>query len=170
MSDRLHTANLEALADALWSERHLVEVLLFKLVSAKLLLAADERRFVAPALDEVQRVLTKLHEAEVRRAATLEGVAGDWGADADDLTLAELAMHAPEPLGGVFREHQRAFQALVTEIEDTAAANRKLASNALGHIRQTIDALTGPSLGATYTAAGQHDTTFAHTTRLDEVL
>lgn len=170
MSDRPTTTSLEALADDLWSERHLVELLLFKLVSAKLLLAADERRFVAPALDEVQRVLAKLHEAEVRRAITLEDVAGDWRVAADDLTLAELATHAPEPLRGVFRDHQRAFQALVVEIEETAAANRALASSALGQMRQAIDALTGPSLGATYTAAGHHDTAFTPPTRLNEVL
>jgi hypothetical protein len=171
MTDRHGTDSLEALADSLWAERHLVELLLFKLVAAKLLLAADERRFVALALDEVQRVLTALREAEVRRVITLEDVARSWQVTADDLTLAELATHAPEPLRGVFRDHHDAFHALAREIEEVAAANRKLAAGALTQVHEAMDALTGPPAGGTtYTASGRPDTPVPVPTRLDEVL
>lgn len=170
MNDHPDPAKLEALADTLWAERHVVELLLYKLTTAKLLLAADERRFVAPALDEVQQVVTALRDAEVRRAIALEETAAAWHVSAEDLTLAELATHAPEPMRGVFRDHQRAFRALAAEIEETSAANRKLATSALGHVQQALGALTGPALGATYTATGRHDTAYTPPTRLNEVL
>lgn len=163
-------ANLEALADTLWSERHVVEYLLFKLVTAKLLLAATERRFISTALDEVERVIATLRSAEVQRAAALEAVADDWGVDADDLTLAELATRAPAPMDSVFADHRDAFDRLATEIEDTANTNRQLASAALGEVQATIEALAGPSGPRTYTAAGRHDADSTRPVRLDEVL
>lgn len=164
------TSSLEQLADTLWAERHVVEMLLFKLISAKLLLAAEERRFLQPALNEVERTLAALREAELRRAVAVQTVADDWRVDSAGLTLAELATHAPEPLRAVFRDHQQGFAALATEIEETAAANRQLASSSLGSVRESIAALTGPMLSSTYTASGFHDTAQPRPTRLDEVL
>lgn len=161
---------LEALADTLWAERRVVEYLLFKLLTAKLVLAADERRFVAPALEEVERMMQTLRAAEVQRAAALESVARGWGVSSDHLTLRELAEQSPEPMAGVFRDHQEAFAELANEIEETARENRKLASASLSHVRETIDALTGPSAPPTYTATGRHDKATARPVRLDEVL
>ncbi|QBI18930.1 flagellar protein FlgN [Egibacter rhizosphaerae] len=163
--------DLEALADTLWSERHVVEYLLFKLVTAKLLLAAQERRFVATALDEVERIIETLRSAEVQRGSALEAVAADWGTDAEELTLAELAARAPAPMDAVFRDHQEAFARLASEIEETANTNRQLASAALGEVRATIAALAGPTGASTYTAAGRHHSdSVAGPVRLDEVL
>lgn len=170
MSSLDRTRGLESLADTLWAERHVVEFLLFKLVAAKLILAADERRFVTPALGEVERVLQALREAELQRAATVAGLAADWGVDTDELTLAELASNAPEPMRSVFRDHQEAFLALAREVDETAAANRRLATAALDHVQQALDALTGPQQGHTYTADGRPDTPVRAPTRLDRVL
>jgi hypothetical protein len=163
-------SELEDLAETLWNERHIVEYLLFKLVTAKLILASDERRFVTPALDEVERILGVLRDTEARRAMAVAAVASAWGTPEDDLSLAELTKRAPEPMRQVFREHRDAFTTLASEIEETAAANRELASATLGHVRQSIDALTGPQQAATYTANGRHDTPVTTATRLDRVL
>ena len=135
---------LEGLADTLWEERQVVEYLLFKLVTAKLILAADERRFVASALEEVDRIGPTLRATEVQRAAALDAVAGTWGVAGDDLTLHELAERAEEPMASVFRDHQVAFAELASEIEETARENRQLACASLAHVRETIDALAGP--------------------------
>lgn len=170
MTAHERTAGLERLADTLWAERRVVEYLLFKLVTAKLLLAADETRFVAPALDEVERVVTALRDAETRRTEALAATAREWSMRPDELTLDELVRAAPEPMAGVFREHQKAFVALAEEIEQTAADNRRLATSALTHVQQTLDALTGPPAGPTYTAAGRPDTPVFRPTRLDSVL
>lgn len=164
------TRGLEQLAETLWAERNVVQFLLFKLVTAKLLLAADEHRFVAHALDEVERVLAGLREAEARRTAALSATARDWGVPAGDLSLRELVRLAPEPMATVFRDHQESFVALAEEIESTAADNRRLATSALTHVQRTLDALTGPPVGPTYTATGRHDTATPRPTRLDSVL
>ena len=55
---------LSRLAETLWHERRLLEFLLFKLVSANLVLATDDRRFVDPAIAEVDKVASKVRHAE----------------------------------------------------------------------------------------------------------
>lgn len=164
------SADLEALADTLWAERRVVEYLLYRLVSAKLMLEASERRFLSLALDEVEHALGNLRTAEVQRAAALEHAARAWGYVPEALTLRELSEQAPAPMDAVFRDHHEAFMVLAAEIEDTAATNRRLASATLTGVRETLDALAGPPLAATYTAAGTHDTSVTRPVRLDEVL
>ena len=164
-SERLH-----ALADTLWAERHLVELLLFKLTTAKLLLADDERRFVTLALDEVGRVVDSLHEAEQRREAAVAAVAAEWGVATEELTLGELARRAPEPLRTVFADHATAFLDLAAEIEETASTNRRLATATLGQVHASLDALTGDASVTTYTADGRHGAATTAPLRLDRVL
>ncbi len=161
---------LQALADTLWSERQVVEFLLFKLTTAKLLLAADERRFVALALDEVERVVMALREAELQRSLTVERVAASMGRSSDELTLSALASTAPEPWREVFREHRDAFRALAEEIEEATAANRRLATAGLGRIHETMDLLTGHSPQATYDAFGRARAAAAPPVRVDAVI
>ena len=161
---------LEALADVLWAERHLVEYLLFKMVTAKLLLAAGERRFMPRAMDEVERVTERLHDAETRREAALLPLARSWGCSVQDLTLAKLAERVEEPMATVFRDLHEGFKTLTAEIEETAATNRRLTNQELGHVRSTLDALTGAGATNTYTARGTHDHVAAGPVRLNEVL
>lgn len=171
MADTTGADELQTLADTLWAERRVVEFLLFKLVTAKLILATDERRFVAHALDEVERVVESLRAFELRRAVALEPVARLWNTSIDDLTLGELAARAPEPLASVFRDHHETFLSLASEIEETATENRKLASSSLTHVRQTLDALAGaPAASSTYTASGTHRPVAASPFRLDRAL
>jgi hypothetical protein len=65
--------------DRLWVERHLLERLEFKLEAAKLFLAADARRFVAPALSEVELLIEQIQEAEPRRALAVAGALRERG-------------------------------------------------------------------------------------------
>lgn len=161
---------LEALAETLWAERHVVEYLLFKLVTAKLVLGADERRFVKPALDEVSRVTGALRQAEQRRTAALAGIAARWNVPPADLTLVELAARAGEPMQSVFLDHRDGFRALAEQIEETTAANRQLAAGALASVSETLDGLTGPARATTYTASGRTETGRTGPSRLDWVL
>ena len=156
--DTQERRSLEALADCLWAERHVVEYLLFKLVTAKLVLGAEERRFLSLALDEVDRVMVALRHAEQRREAAVGEVAASWRVPASDLTLSELAARAREPMRSVFLDHQDGFRKLADQIDQTAAANRRLATGAVNHVQSTLEALTGPAMTTTYTAAGRADT------------
>lgn len=146
---------LEALADTLWAERHLVEFLLYKLTVAKLLLVSDERRFVSAALSEVEQVVGRLRDAEQRRTEALSAVAHEWHRPPSEITLSLLAEETVEPMRGVFADHRKGFLELSTEIEETAAENRRLASGSLNAIQQALEALTGASTGPTYTASGR---------------
>lgn len=161
---------LEALADVLWAERHLVEYLLFKLVTAKLLLAAGERRFMPRAMDEVERVVERLKDVEEHREAALSPIAAAAGCRIADLTLAKLVTVAPEPMATVFKDLHDNFMALTAEIEETSATSRRLASQALSQVRSTIETMTGPALTTTYTARGTHDHIMTAPIRLNEVL
>lgn len=168
--DEGRRARLEALADTLWAERHLVEFLLYKLTVAKLILAADERRFVSVALSEVERIIGNLREAEADRNRAVADVARDWDRPAAEITLGVLAEEAPEPMRSVFDDHHRGFNELSVEIEETAAENRRLASGALNSIQAAIEALTGPATTATYDAAGRTRGGTVAPTQWDQVL
>ena len=62
---------MSQLADTLWYERRLLEYLLFKLVSANLVLIADDRRFVGPAIAEVDAVMAEIRRAEEQRSSAI---------------------------------------------------------------------------------------------------
>ncbi|MFP4634403.1 MAG: flagellar export chaperone FlgN [Nitriliruptoraceae bacterium] len=169
--DRDH-AHLAELGHRLWDEREVVTHLLYRLTVSKLLLAADERRFVADAFDEVEQAVARLRENELARDRAVRDLAERWQVDPQQLTLAELARRSPPPFDHTFSEHRDAFQRLAAEIEDLAGQNRALAANELDAVRGTIDLLTGEdrSTTATYDAHGQLDTAERVGSVLREVL
>jgi hypothetical protein len=165
-------AALEQLAGRLWDERRIVTYLLFKLTVTRLLLAADERRFVPDALREVERTVELLREGELQRENALRELAERWQLAPAELTLQELVRRAPAPFDHTFAEHLEAFQELAAEIETVAHDNRALARVELDHLTDTIVQLTGSGggSGATYDASGQLGNTTAVGGRLREAL
>lgn len=165
-------ALLDRLAQRLWDERHVVTVLLYKLTVTRLLLAADERRFVADALREVEHAVELLRVGEQARDTAVRDLAGAWRRDPEDLTLDELARIAPEPYGQTFREHLAAFRTLAAEIEGATRENRALARTDLSSVADQLDLLTGASAttSTTYDAQGQLDPSTPVGGRLREVL
>ena len=157
--DRDHAA-LEELGRRLWDEREVVTHLLYRLTVTRLLLAADERRFIADALDEVEHAVALLRQGELKRDSALRSLAEQWQVDPDELSLTELARRSPPPFDHTFSEHRDAFQQLAAEIEEVARDNRALANSELDEVRGTIDLLTGQDRAttATYDAHGQLDT------------
>lgn len=148
---------LEELSRRLWDERRVVTYLLFKLTVTKLLLAADERRFVPDALKEVERTVELLRDGEMMRDAVVRDLADVWRIDPERLTLNELTRRAPPPFDHVFNEHRTAFEGLSAEIEQVASQNRSLARTDLDEVQGTLDQLTGASdvSVSTYDARGQ---------------
>jgi len=129
------THNLFRLADTLWLERRLLEFLLFKLVSADLVLTANDRCLVGPAVAEVERVVTEVRRAASDRAEVMRSVAEDWGVDPQGLSLEEIALYAPIELWPVFVDHSEGLTSVVEEIEALAEeTNRRLASAGFGVI------------------------------------
>lgn len=166
---RPSTPELEHLADTLWAERHVVELLLYRLTLAKLVLAADERRFVSLVVGEVEEAVDSLWEAELRRETAIGALADAWDIDVEELTLGDLAEQAPEPFASVLADHRDGFRALTEEIEATAGENRRLAAAGLQSVRHALDVLTADTSG-TYTATGRADQPRPMATRLDRAL
>lgn len=163
--------SLTSLADMLWDEREVVELLLYKLIVAKLLLAADERRFVTAALSEVDLAVDLLHRTEQEREELVAMTARDWGMTPEYLTLAYLAEATPPQFRSVFTDHLRAFLRLADEIEETARTNSQLANSSLSHVQESLRALgaSGPSVGA-YDASGRTNGEGPRPYRFDQAL
>jgi hypothetical protein len=164
------TDGMRELIERLWVERHLLEFLEFKLVAAKLFLSADQRRFIAPALGEVEHVIEQVRMAEIGRGLAVARLSQEWDVPAERVTLGYLVDNAPEPAGSIFAEHREAFRTLTNEIEDLSSENRLMAQAALDHIRETIDVLVGAEVGATYGATGRRSDPQAPPRRLDRVV
>ncbi|MEX0836298.1 MAG: flagellar export chaperone FlgN [Nitriliruptor sp.] len=145
MDDTRDVGHLEELAETLWQERHLTELLLYKLVCTRMLLAADEQRYTGICLNEVDSVLSRLRDAETHRDDVVQALAVTWGVSIDQLYLSTLADRSPEPWAAIFDDHRKAFLSLTSEIESVAVDNRRLASSGLHRVQQTMAALTGGS-------------------------
>jgi len=113
---------MDELARLLAVERHLLELLLFKLVEHRHLLAARETRFLTFAAAEVDRARERVQVAELRRALFMHDLCGEFDLPAEALTLVTLARHSREPFGMIFRDHSRAFVELAAAIEDEGLA------------------------------------------------
>src|SRR4030088_336505 len=150
MNQPPYTDAVRTLLGKLWVERHTLELLAYKLTCAKLIMAGDIRRYVAPALAGVEHVVDKVRVAELDRSIALSQVADEWGVPMSMLTLDYLAQQAPEPARTMFEEHQHSFRQLVAEIEDTSIENRKLATSSLRGIQAALDDLMRTESVVTY--------------------
>jgi hypothetical protein len=154
------------LADMLWYERRLLEYLLFKLVSANLVLIADDRRFVGPAIAEVDAVMAEIRRAEEKRSEVVSIVASEWNVAPGAVGLKFLCENAPDTLRGIFEDHQAVFMGLVNEIEVLTKENRRLATVALDGIQGTL----GFAGGDIYDSAGRATRTPDQPLRVNRVL
>lgn len=162
------TELLSQLSQDLWFDRHLVELLLFKLVEAQLLLAADETRFIPSALSEVEEVIDRIRDAEDDRSATVAELAAEWEVAGPSLSLNEIVRRAPEPHASMLDEHRSAFSRLADEIEQVTRENRRLATDATGRVKALLEGFVGAA--ATYDAAGRTADGFQRPMSLDEVI
>lgn len=116
---------LREVSSILWRERHLLELLLFKLEEEQLLLAAGRTRWLSHATREVEMVLDEIKQTELARSVEVESAAAALGLGPDP-SLKLLAETAPEPWGNLFEDHRVAFLAITDEITSLAEANRQL--------------------------------------------
>ncbi len=168
----VHREQLVDLANTLTAERRLLEQLLFKLIEARLILAADEARFVSQAMAEVETVMERLRFFEQHRTAAVARLADALGEPASKVTLSYLAEWAPEPYRTMFDDHRDHFHRLTDEIEQATVDNRRLATMAVQNLTATLGAMVGGGgTLATYTADGRtRSRTPVIPTQLDEVL
>ncbi len=134
--------SLTDLSSVMWRLRELLELLLFKLEEEQLLLASGRTRWVAHATREVELVLDQIRQTEVIRAAHTQAVATALRLPGD-VSLANLAAHAPEPWGDLLRQHRQAFLTLTAEITGLANANRDMLTRGQRAARETMMVVAG---------------------------
>lgn len=162
---------LVELADTLSAERSLLETLLFKLVEARLVLAADEARFVPQAMAEIDSAVKRIRAGESMRSRMVGELADAIGQPREKVTLSFLAGWAPEPYRTMLADHRDHFQRLTTEIERALAQNRRLASQAMDNVAASLGTLIGQPPMAVYDSQGsRHETLYNGPVRVDEVL
>lgn len=125
-------------SNILWRQRHLLELLLFKLDVEQTLLASGRLRWLARATNEVEMVLDEIRATELARAVAVDEVAAAVGLAAG-CSLRELAAVVPPPWDGIFTEHRTAFLALTDEISVVARANRDLVSHGQQALTDVLD-------------------------------
>jgi hypothetical protein len=161
-------ATLERLLD---SERQLLETLLLKLTQARLLLAANEVRFVSASLQEVQMAMDDIREAEDARVQALTALADELGKLPSEITLEFLATQGPAATRARFRDLRYRFMDLTKEIEKASAENKRLAQAGLDAIRGTLSMLYDVAEdGGTYDRRGRVQSGPRNPLRLDRPL
>jgi hypothetical protein len=129
------------LSAALWRERELLDLLVFKLEEEQLLLAAGKTRWLQFATREVEQVMDRLRAASLARTVEVSSVAKEWGTD-ENATLRELVEHAPEGAWAeLFAAHLTAMSELTSQIADLRDLNEKYLRSA---IRSSQETLAGP--------------------------
>jgi hypothetical protein len=130
--------SLQQFSTVLFRERHLLELLLFKLEEEQLLLEAGRTRWISHASREVETVLDELGEVELSRVAELAAVGHEIGLRDGAITLAEVVHAAPPPWDGIFAEHQQVLLALSAEVLEAAESNRQQLHDGYESIRQAL--------------------------------
>ena len=128
---------LPELSAVLWKERHLLELLLFKLETEQLLLASGRSRWLARASGEVEMILGELKHMELERAMATTGAATALGLHGD-VSLRELAEAAPPPWRNLLTEHRSAFLAMTDEVQEMVRTNRELLGRGQRAVHQVL--------------------------------
>jgi hypothetical protein len=142
------TLTMDELARLLSVERRLLELLLFKLVEGRHLLAAGEARFLPYAAAEVERAMERVQEAELRRSMLVHDLADELAIPEEALTLSALARDSLEPFRTIFTDHRLAFLELAAEIEDVTRQNRRLAERGAHDVEQLLAMVGQPQAPA----------------------
>ena len=160
---------LREVSAILWRERHLLELLLFKLDEEQLVLAAGRTRWLARATREVEMVLEEIRQTELERAVEVSRVAVDLGLRAG-ASLRQLAEAAAEPWRGILAEHREAFLTLTDEVTVLVQTNRELLVRGQKAVRDVLASIGDGSVevGAGY--GGRPATESARHFLIDETL
>jgi hypothetical protein len=159
---------LRDVSNILWRERHLLDLLLFKLEEEQLLLAAGRTRWIAQATREVEMVLEEIKQTELSRAMVVDQVAPGLGLEPGP-SLRALAEAAPDPWSTLLSEHRAAFLTATEEIVALAQTNRELLTQGQQAARDVLATL-GEARVETYSPTGAAAEGPVRPMLIDEVL
>jgi hypothetical protein len=137
---------MEKLSLILWRERELLESLLFKLETERLVLAAGRERWLARAAREVESVLVAIRETEVLRAVAADEAAAELEMSPNP-SLRALAEAADEPWRTMLTDHREAFLRATQEVTALAEVNRDLLTAGYRAAQETLLSLGETTTG-----------------------
>jgi len=140
---------LPEVSNILWKERHLLDLLQFKLDEHQLLVGAGRAKWLTLATGEIERVLEELRHVELLRAIEVDAVATELGLPAN-ASLAELAEAAPSPWDEIFGQHRAALLGAAEEVRALSDVNRALLERGEAALRQLVDAVDETVESGTY--------------------
>jgi hypothetical protein len=118
-------AQFAAVSDALWMQREAYSVLLYRLVTERLILGSGSTRWLVDVDAEVCAARERVQLGEIARALEVDVLLAQLGLDGN-ASLGELADAALQPWRWLLREHRDALLTLTTDVSLTAAQNRRL--------------------------------------------
>jgi flagellar biosynthesis/type III secretory pathway chaperone len=152
---------LGRLSEVLWRERHLLELLVFKLEEEQLVITSGRTRWLAHATREVENVLDEIRAADLGRAIEADEAAVSLGLE-PGCSLNTLARSAPPPWDELLLAHRDAFVSLTAEIHTLSAGNRdllavsyKATQEALANLQKSVLTYDGTGQSAAQVAVAQ---------------
>lgn len=123
------------LTERLQDERRLLEHLRYRYVGLDLMLEAGEVRFLAYALQDLDRARLRVREVDLARAADVAALnlKGARGVP----SLREVAAVAPRPWSTILRDHHDDLSTVVTEIEVNAHRIAQRGRDGLAELART---------------------------------
>jgi hypothetical protein len=138
--------DVDELLTVLGRQQHVLEILLFRLLEARGLLATGEVRFLHLAAQDIDAACEAVREVELRRALLPL---------ADGTTLRQLADVSPSPLSEILHEHLLDLSRLAAEVGAASEAVSEL--SAVGVARARDRELVGTVPGRRRTSAPMDD-------------
>lgn len=117
---------MHELSSLLWTERDLLETLLYRLEHERLLLSVGNSRWLTRVADEISSVHRKLQTVGLARLVESEAVAKEWGLP-EDATLRQLCENAGDEVwGSILASHLDAMRTLIADIVSLRESNAQL--------------------------------------------
>lgn len=164
------TAHVSDLTRLLGLERSLLEYLLYKLVSARLLMSGSESRYIMQALVEVEDAVDRVRAIAVRREALVRAIAAELDIEPTGLTLDRIADVADATNRYILYELRHDYVRLVYQIDNAARDNRSLADLSLSATTELLKSFAGTPTGMTYDEGGGTHHIRPNPVAVDEVM
>ncbi|WP_313821869.1 flagellar export chaperone FlgN [Citricoccus sp.] len=144
----------DELSNELWRERGILENLLYKFTTQRLLVTNGESRWLGRCTSEIEALKNQLSTTQLTVDVLSSSLAQLWGMTTEGSpTLRELVAAAPAegPWAGILQDHHAAIVSLAEEIRTVSEENARFLKAANISL-QEAGQQTGPAV--TYTAAG----------------
>jgi hypothetical protein len=133
--------SLSEVSNAIWRERQLLELLVFKLAEEQFVIASGREQWLPRATREVETVLAEIKSVELDRAMTVAELADELGLE-ETPSLRDLAASGPAPWDAIYADHRRALLELAHEVDTAARANRDLLRRRRAATREALVSIT----------------------------